>query len=121
MNTLLLDTVAWDLCLDAGGNMALATEPYALAQDAACACKLFRGEYWYDTTLGVPWLQQLLGVSPPPMTLIKQLLTAAALTVPDVTEVLVFLTNYDPRTRVLGGQVQVYQGNAIVAVTDFTI
>jgi hypothetical protein len=32
MRTLLLDTVAWDLVLDVNGNIAVADEPYALAQ-----------------------------------------------------------------------------------------
>lgn len=32
-STLLLDTLAWDLAVDAAGNIAVATEPYSLAQD----------------------------------------------------------------------------------------
>jgi hypothetical protein len=37
MNTLFLNPGPWDLTLDASGNIALAAEPYSLAQDAASA------------------------------------------------------------------------------------
>ena len=36
-NTLLLDRTVWDLLLDGSGNIAIATEPYATAQDVASA------------------------------------------------------------------------------------
>ena len=55
MKTLLLDQTTWDLTLDANNNIALAAEPYAFAQDAASAIRLFQGELWYDTTRGVPY------------------------------------------------------------------
>ena len=64
MNTLLLDTVAWDLVLDSNGNIALAQPPYATAQDVASAIRLFLGELWYDQTQGVPYWQQFLGFNP---------------------------------------------------------
>lgn len=35
MKTLLLDQKSWDLTLDAAGNIAVAAEPYAIAQDVA--------------------------------------------------------------------------------------
>lgn len=73
-DTLLLDPNTWDLTLDAGGNIALASgkyprDPaksaaYGLAQDVACQCRLFLGELYYDTTQGVPYWQQLLGYIP---------------------------------------------------------
>ena len=58
MNTLLLDASAWDLVLDANGDIALAAPPYAVAQDVASAISLFLGELWYDTTQGVPYFQR---------------------------------------------------------------
>ena len=65
MKTLLLDRTQWDLVQDANGNIALATEPYARAQDVASACRLFRGELWYDTAAGIPYFEDILGKSPP--------------------------------------------------------
>ena len=81
--TLLLDRTAWDLVLDSNGNIAVASPPYALAQDVASAVKLFLGELWYDTTKGVPYFENVLGKLPPASLLIS-LLEKAALTVPGV-------------------------------------
>ncbi|MGP4254566.1 hypothetical protein [Escherichia coli] len=57
----LLDTESWDLSLDETGSIARTENPYAVAQDAACACSTFLGECWYDTSLGVPYYQRILG------------------------------------------------------------
>ena len=65
MKTLLLDVESWDVILDAASNIAIASEPYAVAQDVASAIKLFAGELWYDTTKGVPYFASILGKSPP--------------------------------------------------------
>ncbi len=104
MNTLLLDQSAWDLVLDASGNIALATEPYAVAQDVASAIRLFSGELWYDTAVGVTYFQQILGLFPPP-SLIQERMIQAALTVPGVTGAACDLFPIDHRT--LAGQVLV--------------
>ncbi len=85
MNTLLLDIDNWDLCLDANSNIAVASNPYAIAQDVASAVKLFEGELYYDTSKGVPYFQSVLGQNPP-MSYIKAKHEAAALTVPEVAE-----------------------------------
>lgn len=116
MKTLLLDQAAWDLVLDIKNNIAVAGAPYALAQDAASAIKLFSGELWYDTTKGVPYFTQILGKLPP-VSLVKQYLADAALTVPDVTSVRVFLTAVSNRT--LSGQVQVTNATGITTVASF--
>lgn len=83
MNTLLLDTAAWDLVLDAGGNIALAQPPYARAQDVASALRLFLGECWYDVTRGIPYFAEILGHTPP-ATVFEEYMVRAALTVPGV-------------------------------------
>lgn len=59
--SLQLNTDAWDITLDGAGNLATTSNPYAVAQDVACACKTFLGEAWYDTTLGIPYYQRILG------------------------------------------------------------
>lgn len=103
-STLLLDTVAWDLVLDSNGNIAVASEPYALAQDAASAIKTFLGEVYWDTQVGVPYVTQILGKNIP-LSLLKQLLINAALTVPGVVSAQVFIASLTD--RILMGQVQV--------------
>ena len=82
MKTLLLDRTAWDLMLDASGNIACASDPYQVAQDVASALRTFRGECWFDTTLGIPYWQAVLGQLPP-ASFIRSELVNAALTVPN--------------------------------------
>ena len=100
MRSLLLDAQDWDLCLDAYGNIAVAGEPYSLAQDAACAIRLFLGELWYDTTDGVPYFEAVLGKYPP-ISLLKSQLAAAALSVPGVVSAQVYISDITDR-RVTG-------------------
>lgn len=116
MNTLLLDQSNWDLVTDINGNIAVASPPYALAQDAASAIKLFEGECYYDTSKGVPYFTAILGQLPP-VSLVKQHLVDAALTVPDVTAATVFLTAISNRT--LSGQVQITDTTGITSVASF--
>ncbi len=119
MNTLLLDVSAWDLCLNANGDIAVATQPYSLAQDAASAIKTFLGEVYLDTTVGVPWLQQIFGKSPP-LALVKSALIDAAETVPDVAQAQVFFTSLT--NRALSGQVQVVSASSgQTSATTFTV
>jgi hypothetical protein len=82
-NTLLLAVDTWDLCLDSSGNIALASAPYSVAQDVASAIKTFLGEVFYDDTLGIPYDTQILGQIPP-ITVFKEYMIAAAMTVPSV-------------------------------------
>lgn len=104
MDTLLLDIDVWDLTLDAAGNIAVASEPYSLAQDAASAIKTFLGECYYNTTLGVPYDTQIFG-QPLQLSLLKALLVDAAKTVPDVASAVCFITAFTERG--VSGQVQV--------------
>ncbi|RUW74487.1 hypothetical protein [Mesorhizobium sp. M2A.F.Ca.ET.067.02.1.1] len=104
MKTLLLDTDTWDLVADASGNIATADEPYALAQDAASAIRLFAGELYYDTTQGIPYFDQILGKAPP-VSLMKASFNRAALTVPGVVSAQTFIQSWTDRT--VTGQVQV--------------
>lgn len=57
----LLLTDQWDITLDDTGSIAITANPYAVAQDVACACSTFIGEPWYDTTLGIPYYERILG------------------------------------------------------------
>ena len=82
-NTILLNPVTWDMLVDAQGNIAMASEPYSLAQDVASAIKTFLGEAYYNTNLGVPYFQNILGYTESASYLATQF-EAAALSVPDI-------------------------------------
>ena len=115
-NTLLLDRTAWDLCIDASQNIAVAGEPYSLAQDAASAIKLFIGEYWYDTTIGIPYFAEVLGHSPS-ANFLKSLFVSAAETVPDVASATVYFSAVT--NGQVSGQVQVTDKNGNVSIASF--
>jgi hypothetical protein len=85
MMTLLLHPSQWDFLVDANGNIAVAAEPYAIAQDVASACRLFLGEMYYDTSQGVPYFENVLGNSPK-LALLQSYYQEAALTVPNVAK-----------------------------------
>lgn len=103
-STIYLDPTTWDLAVTATGDIAVATEPYAAAQDAASAIRTFAGEVYYDQSLGVPYWASVLGKSPSASRL-RAYFTQAAMTVPDVASAQVFFSAFDDRQ--VSGQVQV--------------
>lgn len=117
MNTLLLDTVTWDCVVDVEGNIAVASDPYSLAQDAASAMRLFQGELWYDTAQGIPYWSQILGETPP-LSLVRAYLNTAALTVPGVASAQTFISSFTQRQ--ITGQVQISdESGQVVAAAGF--
>lgn len=100
-NTLLLDITQWDLVVDSLGNIAMASPPYALAQDVASAIRLFLGELWYDTTKGIPYFDDVLGHLPP-LSLFTGYLERAALTVPGVVSAQCIINAFDESREIIG-------------------
>jgi hypothetical protein len=115
-STLYLDNTTWDLSLDGNGNIALATAPYALCQDAAAECRTFSGEVWFDTTRGIPYPTQILGKSTP-IEYTKAQLVAAAKFVPGVVSAKAYLTSSS--NRKLGGQIQITDSSGTVTAASF--
>ncbi len=102
-STLLLDRGQWDLIIDSAGNIAMATPPYALAQDVASAVRLFLGELWYATTKGIPYFEDVLGQLPP-LSLLTGYIEKAALTVPGVVSAQCIISEFSGRE--ITGQIQ---------------
>ncbi len=97
MRTMLLDITLWDLLLDAAGNIAVASDPYSVAQDVASALRLFQGELDYDVTKGIPYFTDVLGELPP-VTYFQELMVQAALTVPTVISAQCVINSFEGRT-----------------------
>ena len=116
MNTMLLDTAAWDLVLDSNGDIGLASPPYAVAQDVASAIRTFLGECSYDTTLGVPYWQDFLG-QPFSQSAVIQAMNAAALTVPGVVSANTVITSFT--NRQVSGQVQFSTSDGTTTTINF--
>lgn len=112
MASLLLDTIAWDLVLDANLNIAVCTEPYCDAQDAACQLRLFQGELWYDTSQGMPYWQSILGGWPSPSVL-KAYMAAQALLATGVSAVSPVITSW--KDRQIQGAVVVTSNGTVAA------
>lgn len=123
LSSLLLDVPIWDLTLNGAGNMAVVEEPDSLPQDAASGIQAFEGEYYWDTTLGVPWFQKVLGASPPPtLPLLKQIIIedGALPSNPDIAAAQVFISSFS--NRGVSGQVQVAAaGSAAVLAANFSV
>lgn len=116
MDSWLLDTISWDIVLDVNGNIAVASAPYALAQDAASAIRTFQGEVYYDTNLGIPYWSQILGHFPP-VSYMKAKFNEAALTVPTVVKAQTYIASIKDRT--VTGQVQITDKNGVTIGTSF--
>jgi hypothetical protein len=115
LTTLFLRPDTWDLTVDVDGNIAVASEPYSLAQDVACACRTFQGELPYDTTQGIPYWQ-ILGKLPP-LQFIKSAYVTAALTVPGIVAAVCFIESIVGRR--VTGQVQTTDRNGVLNATRF--
>lgn len=107
MNTLLLAQDTWDLVIDASGNIAMASDPYSVAQDVASACLTWQGELWYDTARGIPY-PSILGERPP-IGAIKSAMENEAATVPEVGAATCTLSTLS--ARALSGQIQITMTN----------
>ncbi len=120
MRTALLDVTAWDFVLDVNGDLAMASDPYSVAQDAASAIRTFIDECYYNTTLGVPYFQTLFGKAPN-INYMKQKFISQALLVPGVSSpgvsVAVFITSVADRR--VTGQVQITDANGVVTAAAF--
>lgn len=116
MQTLLLDLDTWDLCTDATGNLAVASDPYSVAQDVASACRVFVGDCWYNQGAGVPYFQSVLGKRPP-LPLLKQWLVEQALLVAGCTNPVVYISSFADRE--LAGQIQFADSNNVPQVVAF--
>lgn len=102
-STMLLDLDGWDLCVDALGNWAIASEPYSQAQDVSSAARVFQGEAYYDVSLGVPYFTDVLGKYQPTQ-ILRARIQLAALTVPGVVDATAVLGT--SRSREMTGQIQ---------------
>jgi hypothetical protein len=105
----------WCPVVDSSGNIAIADEPYALAQDAASAIRLWLGELYYDDTQGVSWNNILAKL--PPLNYVRSQFVVQALNVTNVKSANVFFSGFSNRS--LSGQVQVTDINGQTTVVAF--
>jgi hypothetical protein len=86
------------------GHFALATGKDLVAQDIAARLKTFRGEWFLDESIGVPYWTEVLGKKRPNLGAIERRLRAEILDVPGVTGILTFTLSLDAAARALSGR-----------------
>src|SRR6185312_17504381 len=104
----------WDVILDPAGNWLLANPDSSIAQDVASAIRTFLGECWYDSTLGLPYFEQILGQRPP-RSLVVSKIQREALRIPDVATAAVTLLGL--KDRALTGVLQITRASGAAPIT----
>lgn len=90
-----VDAVTGDLTLDA----EVVDGADAILQDVRLRCRLFLGEWFLNTEVGVPYLQQILGTKKPNLDLVRQALRDAVEETPGVDRVLSIQVTLDKAGR----------------------
>jgi hypothetical protein len=94
-----LDPVDGDLVVD-GGDLAQVKDAEAIVQACTLALSLFRGEWFLDEALGVPYYESVL-VKNPNLAAIREIYRRKLLSVDGVDEVLSLNLDYNRSTRKL--------------------
>lgn len=97
MKTLFLLPGTWDLTLDTSGNLAIATDQYAIAQSVANKCRVFVKDMYYSQSEGIPYLESILGKNSYSLALYRQNLEEAAMSVDGVVSARAELTTANDR------------------------
>lgn len=98
---------AWDVAVDAAGNIATTSGDYAVAQNAANACRLFYEDAPLDMTRGIPYFDITLGKkSSVSASVLRSRIKDIVSEIYGVTDVEVAI-DYDNEGRIDGGEVQI--------------
>lgn len=95
---LAIDPATNDLLVDGSGNLGMVTSTEAVGQHVRQRLKTFRGEWFLDTTAGVPWLAQIMGSKYDPA-LAEAVVKAEILDTDGVAEITSFSVGFDRATR----------------------
>lgn len=91
-----------DVFIDEFGRLVVVTDKLECAAvKLKNRFRLFLGEWFLDTRIGVPWFQFVF-VKNPDLSVIRRLLNRIILSVPPIITVTKLDLDYDPAARVLG-------------------
>jgi hypothetical protein len=93
-----IDDATGNLVLDKDGNFSPVTGLEGLRQRIQTKLKLWRGEWFLDTSLGIPWRQSIF-TRPASPGLASQIITSAILEEEEVTDVRKVSAHIDSATR----------------------
>lgn len=109
MSDLLMDPDTNDLVIT-NGDLSLADGTTAIAQDWQQRLQTWLGEWFLDTSVGVPYKQQIL-VKNPNFDLIQADLINQTIAVPGIQEVIDFTFNFDSAGRSLSVSISAQDSN----------
>lgn len=95
-----LDTVTHDIVIASNGDIVMVDQARRVAQQIKVTLLAFLGEWFLDTTFGVPYLEQIL-VKNPKWSTVNALLRARIIAVPGVQRVTRLDLDFDRPTRTL--------------------
>lgn len=99
MADLLLDSTG-DIDIDSNFNLRIVDGIDAIIQHLKLRLQFFRGEWFLDTRIGMPWFEEVLRKAPD-LSVVQSLVREAITTTPGVTEISEFSLDYDGVTRTL--------------------
>lgn len=83
------------------GRTRIVTGPEEKAQKIRSRFRLFEGEWFLDTRIGVPWFRVVFEVKNPDLDIIKRLFRWVILSVPGIVDVEELNVAWDKKTREL--------------------
>lgn len=108
-----MSEIEHELALDAvgdldlrDGRLRLIKGPEALIQRLRCRLRIFRGDWFLDTSWGLPWFQSILGRSRGQVA-VRSVLRQAVLTTPGVVSVDSMKLQHDRELRRMSVSAQV--------------
>lgn len=93
-----IDPATNDLFLDGSGNIATVSNAEAVGQHVKQRLQTYSGEWFLNTTVGVPWLEEILGGKYDPA-LAESVVKTEILNTDMVTGISSFSVGFDQRTR----------------------
>jgi hypothetical protein len=103
-----------DLYLDENGDLAGVSGVDGIASDLRSRLQTFLGEYTWNTAIGLPWLQEILGERPP-RSRIEELVRTEALKTPGVISIDDFTATGSGRTLAVTFRASTDLGQVITA------
>ena len=94
-----LDPITHDLAFDDNGDLTLVDGVERIVQQSKIRLRTFRGEWFADERVGMPYYQRILGVKPLRKAVVVADIRAAELGVSGVRDVYDIVFDYDATTR----------------------
>jgi hypothetical protein len=118
MSTIYLDPTTWDVTFPAG-LLRMTQDPVeAAVQGARIKLQFWRGEWFLDTTQGVPYVQDVF-VKPANFAQLEALFRRILTSVPEIDAVPVLSLMLDRETRALRVDWEIRVGARVVTSADY--